>query len=153
MGLIPHNTAMLVGEYIHVFDSKNRISLPAKFRKEMGGKVIITYGLDRCLFVYPLSQWKKVTEKLSELSIGNKDTRSFIRLLLAGATEADIDSVGRMLIPETLKSFAHIEARAVAIGVHTRVELWGEEAWNEYRSGAEKDADVLAEKLGEIGLL
>jgi len=144
---------MLIGEYTHSIDAKKRLSLPSKFRKEIGKKVVVTHGLDNCLFVYPLKEWQKVTEKLTQLSIGQADTRGFNRFMLAGAVETEVDAIGRILIPEYLKEFAHLGSKVSVIGVHDRIELWNDEAWYTYKKRIEKQADVLAEKLGEIGVL
>lgn len=144
---------MLIGEYTHTLDAKKRLSLPSKFRKEIGKKVVVTHGLDNCLFVYSIKGWEKVTEKLTELSLGQADTRGFNRFMLAGAIETDVDSIGRILIPEYLKEFANLKGKVAVIGVHSRVEIWNEKAWSGYKNRIEKQADVLAEKLGEIGVL
>ncbi len=144
---------MLIGEYTHNLDSKKRVSIPAKFRKELGGKVVITHGLDQCLWIYPIEEWAKVSEKLAGLSLGQADTRGFSRFMLAGAIEVDIDTLGRILIPEFLKSFARLESQIVFAGVHTRVEVWDEFKWKEYKETILGRADKLAEKLGEIGVL
>lgn len=144
---------MLIGEYTHTLDPKKRLSLPAKFRKEMGKKVVITRGLDKCLFIYPVKQWERISEKIAELSIGQADSRGFNRFLLSGAVETDVDSAGRILVPDFLKDFAGLLEKVVVTGVHSRVEVWDEKAWNEYKDRIEKQADVLAEKLGEIGVI
>jgi len=144
---------MLIGEYTHKIDPKKRVSLPAKFRKEMGKKVIITHGLDSCLSVYTPSEWKKVSEKLAQLSMGQADQRSFNRFLLAGAVEVDIDSVGRMLIPDFLKDYAKLKTNVVVTGIHSHIELWDEASWRVYKKKIESNADMLAEKLGEIGVI
>mgnify|MGYP001559004171 CR=1 FL=1 len=144
---------MLIGEYIHTLDVKKRLALPAKFRKELGKKVVITHGLDNCLFVYPMKAWQKVTEKLAQLPMGQADTRGFGRFMLAGAVESDIDSIGRVLVPDFLKDFAKLETQVAVIGVHDRVEIWNKTAWTEYKGRIEKQADALAEKLGEVGIL
>ena len=144
---------MLIGEYTHTIDSKKRVSLPAKFRKEMGKKVIITHGLDNCLFVYTLAEWKKVSDKLSQLSMGQSDQRGFNRFMLAGAVGIDVDSIGRILVPDFLKTFAKLKTKVVLAGVHSHVEIWDEKAWRAYKQTIEKQADSLAEKLGEIGVI
>lgn len=144
---------MLIGEFTHTLDAKKRVSLPAKFRREMGKKVVITHGLDNCLFVYPPKQWEKVTEKLAELSIGQADTRGFNRFMLAGAIETEVDSIGRILIPDYLKEFANLKGKVAVIGVHDRIELWNDKTWGQYKNRIQKQADVLAEKLGEIGVI
>ena len=96
---------MIIGQYSHTIDDKNRLSLPAKFRKEMGKKVVITPGLDSCLFIFTMNEWEKIAERLSvkESSILQADNRGFNRYLLGGAVEVEIDGVGRMLLPEHLR--------------------------------------------------
>lgn len=142
---------MLIGEYTHVLDNKKRVSIPSKLRKEIGKKAVITRGLDRCLFVYPLGEWERVAGALSALPTGQSDTRSFVRLFLAGAQETEIDSLGRILIPDYLKSYAELREKVVITGVYKRLEIWDEERWGTYKSHIEKETDTLAEKLGEIG--
>lgn len=143
---------MLIGEYIHTLDNKKRIAVPAKFRKEVGKKAVITKGLDGCLVVYPEVEWEKVAENLSSLPTGKIDNRNFVRLFLSSASEADIDSLGRILIPDYLKSFAELGEKAVIVGVYKRFEIWNEIKWAEYKIKTEGETDNLAEKLGEIGV-
>lgn len=144
---------MLIGEFTHTLDIKKRLSLPSKFRKQFGKKVVVTKGLDNCLFVYSLKEWGKISEHLGKLSIGQSDTRGFNRFMLAGAVEIEVDSVGRILIPDFLKDFAQLSNKVVLAGIHNRVELWNEKAWSLYKKRIEKQADQLAEKLGELGVL
>lgn len=144
---------MLIGEYIHTIDDKKRLSMPSKFRKELGKKVVITTGLDKCLFVYTQGQWGKISEQLASLSIGKADSRGFNRFLLGGAVETEIDALGRILIPEFQKEFAGLSSKVVIVGVHNRLEIWNDKVWGEYKARMEKQADVLAEKLGELGAI
>ncbi|OHA20199.1 MAG: cell division/cell wall cluster transcriptional repressor MraZ [Candidatus Taylorbacteria bacterium RIFCSPHIGHO2_01_FULL_51_15] len=144
---------MLIGEYTHTIDDKNRLSLPAKFRAEMGKKVVVTPGLDGCLFVFTLKQWEKISEKLGGSSMLQGDTRSFNRYMLGGASETEIDSIGRVLIPDFLRERADLKEKVALIGVQSRVEIWNEKTWREYKKGVEKQADTLAEKLGSVGVL
>ncbi len=145
---------MLIGEYRHVIDDKNRLSLPAKFRRETGKKVVITSGLDSCLFIFTLKSWESIAERLSssDSSILQADNRSFNRYLLGGAVEIDVDALGRMLIPEYLVSRAKLGRNVVIVGVRDRAEIWDEEKWNAYRKDVESKADALAEKLGGAGM-
>ena len=138
---------MFIGEYRHTFDAKNRISLPAKFRKELGGSVIVTRGLDHCLYVYPKAAWKKETAKLAAYPTGSAAGRGLSRLMLAGANEADLDSAGRILVPDYLKSFGSLTVKSVIAGVNEHVEIWDEAAWDAYTKEIEKNADQLAESL------
>lgn len=143
---------MLIGEYTHSVDEKKRISLPAKFRQEVGKKIVVTHGLDNCLFLYPIKEWEKISGKLSELGMGQADTRGFNRFMLAGAVEIDVDVAGRILIPDFLKDFADLKSKVVFTGVHNRIEIWNDKKWSEYKKRIEKQADMMAEKLGEIGV-
>lgn len=140
---------MFIGEYRHTFDPKNRISLPAKFRKELGRTVVVTRGLDRCLYVYARKAWEKEAGKIAAYSTGNAASRGLARLMLAGAVEADVDTAGRILVPDYLKKFAALSAKAVVAGVNERVEVWEEAAWDRYTKTIERDADQFAEKLSE----
>src|SRR3989344_2122463 len=125
---------MLIGEYTHALDAKNRISLPAKFRKELGSKVVITNGLDACLFIFSKKEWTKFSEELSKLSLVQGDKRKFTRFMLGGATEVELDSIGRILIPDFLKEFAKLKNKVVITGIHSRAEIWSEKAWGEYKT-------------------
>jgi len=144
---------MLIGEYTHTIDPKKRLSLPAKFRKELGKKIVLTRGLDNCIFIYSTSDWQNISKKLSELSMGQADSRGFNRFMLAGATEVEIDGAGRVLIPDFLKDFANLKTKIVLVGVHNRVEIWNDKTWSEYKNRIEKQADAFAEKLGDIGMI
>ena len=144
---------MLIGEYTHTLDSKKRLSLPVKFRKELGKKLVVTRGLEKSLFVYSLAEWKKISERLAELGMGSSSTRGFNRFMLAGATEVDVDSVGRLLIPDFLKEFAGLKGKVVFAGVGNRIEVWDDKAWSAYKKQIEREADTLAEKLGDIGAI
>ncbi len=144
---------MLIGEYTHTIDDKNRLSLPVKFRQEMGKKVVVTPGLDSCLFLFTMKEWKKISEKLSNSSMLQADSRSFNRFMFGGAVEAEVDSIGRILVPDFLRERANLKSKVAVIGVESRVEIWNENAWIEYKKVVEKQADTLAEKLGQVGVL
>lgn len=144
---------MFIGEYEHTLDEKKRVSLPKTFRAGLGKRIVITRGLDNCLFVYPKGGWEKVASKLGELSFAQADTRGFNRFILSGAAEVEVDQVGRILMPEHHKKFANLKKTVVFAGVSDRVEIWDAARWHEYKAKIEKQADALAEKLGEIGAL
>lgn len=144
---------MFIGEYRHTFDAKNRISLPAKFRKELGTSVVVTRGLDHCLFIYPKSAWKKQAAVFAQQSTGSAAGRGLARLMLAGAAETEVDGSGRILVPDYLKSSASLSEKTVFAGVADRVEVWDESVWEEYTKSIEKEVENFAEKLGERGAL
>jgi MraZ protein len=144
---------MLIGEYIHTIDEKNRMSLPVKFRKELGKKIIITPGLGQCLFIFTNKEWEKVSKKLSDsdndLSFLKADQRNFNRYMFGRAAEVEIDSIGRILIPDFLKERIGLKNTAAIVGVKDRVEVWNEKKWSEEKALAEKQAEALAEKLAK----
>ena len=143
---------MFIGEYKHTLDGKNRLAVPAKFRKDLGQKAVITKGLDKCLLVYPLKSWEEIAIKLGQMPIGESGTRSFVRMMLAGASEVDLDGLGRILIPEYLRSYADLKKNTVVNGLFNRMEIWEEHSWELYKQQAEKNTDKVAEKLGELGI-
>ncbi len=143
---------MLIGEYLHRIDPKKRLAIPAKFRKEIGDKAVITKGLDQCLVLYPITEFEKVAENLSSLPTGKSENRNFSRDIFSKATDVEIDSLGRILIPEYLKNLAGLKEKVAIVGVYKRLEIWDEGKWNEYKNRIEKQTDVLAEKLGELGV-
>lgn len=145
-------TAMFIGEYSHSIDPKRRLALPSKFRGELGSRVVVTRGLDRSLFVYPMKVWEALAEKLGAMPVGEAGTRSFVRLQLAGATDVELDSQGRVLIPDYLKEYAGLGKNVIVVGLFNRLELWDEESWKTYKADAEKNSGEVAEELGKLGI-
>ena len=144
---------MLIGEYEHTLDEKKRVSLPKSFAQKLGKKMVLTRGLDSCLFLFSMEGWGKIAEKLQSLSFAQADTRGFNRFLLSGAVEVEADGTGRILIPDHHKQFAALKKTVVFAGVSDRVEIWDVSQWKQYKARIEKQADAMAEKLGEIGAL
>ena len=141
---------MFMGEYSHNIDAKNRLIMPAKFREQLGEHFVVTKGLDGCLFVYPMSEWKTIEEKFREIPLTTKDARKFSRFFFAGAAECDIDKQGRVLIPGNLKEYAGIDKEVVSVGVLNRIEIWSKERWTD--EGTYDDMDEIAEHMAELGL-
>lgn len=139
---------MFLGEYLHTFDTKNRISLPAKFRTRLGRAVVVTRGLDHCLYVYARTSWEKEAARYAAQVSGTAAERGLARLFLAGSFESELDGAGRVLVPEHLKSFAKLKTKAVIAGVADRVEIWEEKAWKRYTAALERDAEAYAEQVG-----
>ena len=146
---------MIIGTYFHTIDDKNRLSFPSKFRKEMGRNVVVTPGLDSCLFVFTAQEWERISGRLSgnEASMFKSDNRSLNRYLLGMAVELEVDAAGRVLIPEHLRQRAKLQTKVVMIGVRDRVEIWDETAWQAYAKEVESKAGELAEKYGQAGML
>ncbi|PJE51021.1 MAG: cell division/cell wall cluster transcriptional repressor MraZ [Candidatus Yanofskybacteria bacterium CG10_big_fil_rev_8_21_14_0_10_36_16] len=144
---------MLIGEYKHTIDAKKRISIPAKLRREIGDKTVLTRGLDNCLFLFPMKEWEQLAEKLGKLPFGQGDTRGFVRLLLSGAVEVEVDQLGRVLIPDYLRDYGMLKKKAIVAGLFNRLEIWDDQRWGEYKDKLEKNSDQIAEKLGELGVV
>ena len=144
---------MLIGEYTHTLDDKNRLSLPMKFRKEMGKRVVLAPGLDTCLSIFTEKELEKISSKLSESSMLQTDNRSFARFMFGQAVDSEVDASGRILIPEHLRERSKLGSKVVVIGVQNRAEIWNEGVWNRYKRGVDSQADALAEKLGQVGVL
>ncbi len=143
---------MFIGEYTHSIDTKKRLSLPSKVRGELGDRVVVTRGLDACLFVYPMKTWEVLAEKLGSMPIGESGMRSFVRLMLAGAIDVEVDSQGRILLPEYLKEYAGLSKDVVIAGLWNRLEVWDESKWAVYKKEAEGNTERIAEELGKIGI-
>lgn len=143
---------MFMGEYQHSIDEKGRLIIPAKFREDLGEKFILTRGLDNCLFVYPLAQWKVLEEKIKDLSTSHADARAFVRMFFSGAVEAELDKQGRVSVPVHLREHAKIERDVYVIGVSSKVEIWSAEQWKNYSGEAQNSYEEIAETIVDIGI-
>lgn len=141
---------MLIGEYKHNIDAKGRIIMPMKLRAGVGEHFVATKGLDGCVFVFSVKEWKKFEEKLRTLPISNKNARDFTRFFLSGAFEYDIDKQGRFILSETLKDFAKLDKEIVIVGMDSRVEIWDKDIWNKKVESI--SADDIAEKMEFLGI-
>ncbi|MCM3739141.1 division/cell wall cluster transcriptional repressor MraZ [Oceanobacillus luteolus] len=138
---------MFMGEYKHNVDTKGRMIVPAKFREELGETFVVTRGLDKCLFAYPMNEWKVIEEKLKQLPLTKKDARAFTRFFFSGAVECEVDKQGRINIPANLRTYAELEKECVVIGVSERVEIWANEKWEDYVEESEESFSEIAENL------
>lgn len=143
---------MFIGEYTHSIDNKGRLAIPTKFRTQLKKGAVITRGLDNCLFLYPKEEWKNLAEKISKLPIHQANTRAFARLMLAGAFDVNLDSQGRIIIPDYLRKYADTKKKIVLAGLFNRLELWDFENWNNYKKNTESKSEDIAEQLGELGI-
>jgi len=143
---------MLLGEYQHNLDIKGRMAIPAKFREKLGAGAIITRGIDNCLFVFANAEWEELAKKLMALPLTQANSRAFVRLMLAGASDVEIDNQGRILIPDYLRQYANLKKEAVITGLYNRIEIWDEKTWQTYKTKTENSSEAIAEKLGELGI-
>ncbi|GGB45101.1 division/cell wall cluster transcriptional repressor MraZ [Virgibacillus dakarensis] len=143
---------MFMGEFQHNIDAKGRIIVPAKFREELGESFVVTRGLDKCLFAYPMNEWKLLEEKLKKLPLTKKDARAFTRFFFSGAVECEIDKQGRINIPQPLRNYAVLEKECVVIGVSNRIEFWASENWDDYFNDSEESFAEIAENLMDFDI-
>ena len=143
---------MFIGEYNYKIDNKKRLAIPLKMRKVLGKKVVITKGLDQCLFLYPVKEWGIVAKKISQLPLAQADARGFARTILTGAMEVNIDDLGRILVPDYLKEYAFLKKDIIIAGLYSRIEIWDKRKWQTYQQRTEKEVGDIAERLKELGI-
>lgn len=143
---------MLLGEFKHNLDDKGRIAIPAKFRTTLSDGAIMTKGLDGCLFMFGLSEWKILAEKLVKLPLAQSNSRAFVRLMLAGAVDARVDVQGRVLIPDYLRKYSKLKKQVIIAGLYNRIELWDADRWEKYKEKTEGSSEEIAEQLSELGI-
>ena len=143
---------MLLGEYKHNLDIKGRMAIPAKFREKLATGAIITRGLDNCLFLFAKNEWEALAQKLVALPLAQANSRAFVRLMLAGAMDVELDTQGRILVPDYLRKYAGLKKQAIVAGLYNRIEVWDRETWERYKQKTESASEEIAEKLGELGI-
>ncbi|NTW95144.1 MAG: division/cell wall cluster transcriptional repressor MraZ [Erysipelotrichaceae bacterium] len=141
---------MFMGEYRHNTDSKGRIIVPARFRDELGNLLILTKGLDGCITVYTPKQWERIIEQLYKLPNTKKESRMYIHMVTSKAAECEVDSAGRILIPQNLMDEAAIIKECVVLGVADHVEIWSVNRWKAYSEEASGAFESVAEELTEF---
>ena len=144
---------MFLGEYQHTLDAKGRVSLPAKFRAEMTGSLVVSKGLDNCLYVYSAEEYGRFAESLTSGNDFNSKQRQLRRFFVAGAQDVELDSAGRISLSPALREYAGLKKEIAVTGNGTRIEIWDAEAWATYNGEGEGSIEDLAEELAEAGLL
>lgn len=143
---------MLMGEYLHSLDSKGRIIIPSKIRSELGDNIIITRGLDGCLFGYNRDSWQEIINKLETLSFTKKDARNFIRFFTSGAITLEFDKQGRINIPSYLLDYASLKEDVIIIGVINRIEIWSKDRWESFMKENVESLSDISENLFDSSL-
>ena len=143
---------MLLGEFRHTLDDKNRLAVPSKFKAVLKGGAVITKGLDECLFLYPMKTWQTLATKIAQLPISQSKSRAFARMMLAGAMEVTLDGQGRVIVPDYLKEYAHLNKQVIVAGLYDRLEVWDGETWARYKQQTEKESGPIAETLAAMGV-
>ena len=136
---------MFIGRYEHSIDAKNRLIVPAKYREELGSSFVITQGLDGCLYILPQKSFEDMAEKLSSLPLTDRDSRSLLRHLVSNATYCELDKQGRVLLTPSQKEHAHIVKDALILGMLSKIEIWGKEAYREFEENS--DIEMIEQHL------
>lgn len=138
---------MYLGRYYHTVEEKGRVSLPKKFRKEDHEQFVITRGLDGGLFLFPIQEWETQIQTLSTRTFTKKAHRDFVRLMTNDAQEVEVDRLGRILIPDYLRTFAKLDKQAVVVGSYSRIEIWDVQEYHTYIERIESQAEEIAENI------
>jgi MraZ protein len=143
---------MFLGEFEHAVDDRGRVAIPSRFRPALSDGLVIAKGIERCLVIWPIDDWRAFTQELGGMSHMAGDARRLQRFFLAGAADSTTDRLGRVLIPATLRAYAQLAEQAVIIGVGNRVEVWSPSNWEQERSSAENQSAELAEHVFTMGV-
>jgi transcriptional regulator MraZ len=138
---------MLLGEFEHTIDEKNRLTLPSKFRQAFADGVVVTRGMDGCLYVWTAPDFQRLVGELRERDPLSRETRVMNRFFFSGALEAELDRQGRINLPSALISSAQLAREVVVAGVYDHVEIWDRTAWREHMKEIEGSAEHVAERL------
>ncbi|MFP3897760.1 MAG: division/cell wall cluster transcriptional repressor MraZ [Dehalococcoidia bacterium] len=140
---------MFFGEHAYKVDEKGRVPLPPKFRREMKEGVILARGIEKCITVYPIAEWKRLSESLAAKAVSKADLRKLNRAIFGSAFSASFDGQGRITLLHPLREYAKIGDTAIVVGANNCVELWSEDEWKAERTSAEEQASQIIESLGE----
>lgn len=139
---------MLVGRFERTIDPKGRVVLPREFRRDFEGGLMVTKGLDNCLFLFPMREWERLVERIEEMPSGSEATRRFSRLFFANASHIVPDGQGRVLIPPRLRDIAGLERDVVMVGLSNKAEIWAPAAWAEYEEDSVGQYEQSAAEIG-----
>jgi len=143
---------MFVGEYSHALDAKGRLTIPARFRAELETGLVVTRGYDPCLVVYAMSEWTALANRASKMPWASRAARSYSRLVFGGASEAELDKMGRILIPAFLREYAAIEEEAVIVGMNVFIEIWNPDRWRQTVESDSQNLDAILRDVAEMGI-
>ena len=142
---------MFLGEFIHTIDEKGRLAVPARFRDDLEGGLVVTRGIDRCLAIYPMNAWKRLAKKVDALPMTDRRARAFRRRVFANAADLVPDKQGRVLIPPRLREYAGLDGEVVVTGLSSHVEVWNPDSWGEERERVEGD-EASVEEWAALGI-
>jgi MraZ protein len=145
---------MFMGSHEHSLDAKGRLILPRRFRDELGQDMVITKGIERCLYVFPLAEFEAFAAKLRELPLTQRPGREFVRVFVSGASQETVDSQGRFVIPPVLRDYAGLAKDVMVVGQLSRIEVWDRQEWASYMDRAQTaySDESNASYLAELGI-
>lgn len=143
---------MFIGTYNNSIDAKNRMIVPAKFREELGYKVVLTLGIDNCIYLYPMKEWEVFMEKLAKLPISDPKARNFARNFTGNAEECEVDRQGRITLPQNLREQTGIVKELTTIGCMNKIEIWSREEYEGAGDQVQMDRGEIAKGMVEYGI-
>lgn len=150
-GLMAGLPPLLLGTYTPKIDAKGRVALPAKFRSQLGQGLVMARGQERCVYLLPFDEFRRIASQIQRTSVGNKAAREYLRVFLSGAVDQEPDKQGRVVVPQMLRDYANLGSDIVVIGVGTRAELWNKDAWESYLAQKEEGySDIADDVLPEV---
>lgn len=150
-GLMAGLPPLLLGTYTPKIDAKGRVALPAKFRSQLGQGLVVARGQERCVYLLPFDEFRRIASQIQRTSVGNKAAREYLRVFLSGAVDQEPDKQGRVVVPQMLRDYANLGSDIVVIGVGTRAELWNKDAWESYLAQKEEGySDIADDVLPEV---
>lgn len=150
-GLMAGLPPLLLGTYTPKIDAKGRVALPAKFRSQLGQGLVMARGQERCVYLLPFDEFRRIASQIQRTSVGNKAAREYLRMFLSGAVDQEPDKQGRVVVPQMLRDYANLGSDIVVIGVGTRAELWNKDAWESYLAQKEEGySDIADDVLPEV---
>ena len=150
-GLMAGLPPLLLGTYTPKIDAKGRVALPAKFRSKLGQGLVMARGQERCVYLLPFDEFRRIASQIQRTSVGNKAAREYLRVFLSGAVDQEPDKQGRVVVPQMLRDYANLGSDIVVIGVGTRAELWNKDAWESYLAQKEEGySDIADDVLPEV---
>ena len=139
---------MFMGEFTCKVDNKGRMRLPSKFRDELGEQeFVITRGLDNCIDLFPIEEWKNIEDKLKKLQTTNSKHRAYQRFVMSAATKTEFDNQGRLNIPTSLTEHAQIDKKIIVTGMNDKIEIWSEESWKKYIQNTGESIEDLVDEI------
>ena len=140
---------MFMGTFNNSIDAKNRMIVPSKHRDQLGGRCVLTKGMDKCLYIYSMNEWDKQMDKIEALPESDPKVRAFIRHFCANAVDCEFDKQRRIVIPAELKEYAGIDKELVTMGAMRKIEVWSKEVWDAPDNENKMDSEEFAESLAQ----